>query len=169
MGAPKGSKNALGNKGGGGKGKPKTPEHRFKIGAGVTIYDEKMPEKALEYLEGCVDTNHSVSLPSKEGLALYLGVDLSTVYNWRDKYPEFAKVFTLITLVQAERLINKGLSGDYEKVMVRLLLSKHGYKEQYGLSGEGEGEPIKLDVGITELISKVYGNKRSGKPGGEGV
>jgi len=73
-----------------------------------------------------------VNLPSIEGLALYLGIDRSTIYDWESQEDkgEFSNIIGELRAKQARELINKGLSGDYNPTIAKVLLSKHGYKEE---------------------------------------
>lgn len=71
-----------------------------------------------------------VNLPTIEGLAVYLGIHKDTVYDWEKKYPEFSDVTNALRGKQAKELINKGLSGDYNPIIAKLLLMKHGYTDK---------------------------------------
>lgn len=110
-------------------------------------FNEEILKKTAQYIGDCVDSAYTqiktegkdsttfenklkVKMPTKEGLAMYLCVSRETVYNWIDKYPEFAKLVEQIEAIQADRLINSGLSGDYNPTIAKVLLSKHGYVEK---------------------------------------
>lgn len=122
-----------------------------------TIYDSKILTKSLKYLSSCRDTKNDVNLPTVEGLGLSLGVSRSIMYEWKESHDEFSDILEEIMREQGKRLINKGLSGKYNSTIAKLILSKHGYKDQVGLSGEGEGESIKIDADITQTLDKIYG------------
>jgi hypothetical protein len=103
--------------------------------------------KAKEYLQQCIDEElefHKtrgeksdsyerrikVNLPSKEGLALYLKVSLNTITYWEETYPEFLQIIQEIHVEQRKRLIEGGISGEYNPVITKLLLSAtHGVRE----------------------------------------
>ena len=112
-----------------------------------TDYSPEIITKAKDYLEGCVDEAYQltktdgekstsyenkirVKLPTIEGLALYLKIHKDTVYEWEKMHEEFSDVIALLRSKQAEALINNGLSGDYNPTIAKVLLSKHGYKEE---------------------------------------
>ena len=122
-----------------------------------TDYHEDTPELAREYIASCKDSGKEVNLPTAEGLSLYLGVSRRVLYDWADKHSEFLHILDELNAEQAKRLINKGLSGKYNSNIAKLVLAKHGYKEQIGLSGEEPGEGIKIDVNINAAIDKIYG------------
>tara|TARA_R110000868_G_scaffold407688_1_gene689373 strand:- start:560 stop:994 length:435 start_codon:yes stop_codon:yes gene_type:complete len=109
-------------------------------------YNEGLIEKTKQYLDLCEDeimeyhktrgdnSNSferiiNVKLPSIEGLALYLGIHKDTIYDWCKKYPNFSDVIDQLRAKQAQTLINKGLSGDYNSTIAKVLLTKHGYRE----------------------------------------
>lgn len=135
-------------------------------------YGPSIIKKAEEYLGNCVDdveeqtigmsskgtelfkNKVKVRLPSKGGLAVYLDVARDTLYEWANKYPEFSDIMERLGAIQEERLMNNGLSGDYNPTITKVLLTKHGYKEGIEHGGE-DGAPIKLD--ITKMLDKAYG------------
>lgn len=115
-------------------------------------YNPKIIDKANEYLEFCIDEQYDwtktngdksvsyehriiVRLPSIEGLARYLGVARSTVYKWKEEYPEFSDILEEILSEQADRLISNGLSGDYNPTISKLILTKHGYSDKQEITG----------------------------------
>lgn len=112
-----------------------------------TKYDDSIVEKAREYLEACEDEEYErvktegdkstsyelsvkVKIPTIEGLSLYLKVRRSTVYEWIEKYEEFSDIVDEIMAVQAQRLLENGLSGIYNSKIAQIMLSKHGYIER---------------------------------------
>lgn len=61
-----------------------------------------------------------------------LGIRRETVHAWRkdDDKQEFSNIVEEILAEQAKRLLEKGMSGDYNASIAKLLLSKHGYVEK---------------------------------------
>jgi hypothetical protein len=111
----------------------------------------ELTKKAWKYIEQAKDTVevlgdnkpvviNNVNLPTIEGLASYLGTHRDTLYEWEKESIEFSDILTHVRNNQAERLINKGLSGSYNPVIAKLLLSKHGYieKQQQDLNHSGD-------------------------------
>ncbi len=124
-------------------------------------YNEEILKKAKKYIASCKDKDKEVNIPTLEGLALYLKIHRDTIYAWRDDHEEFSDIVAEVMGEQGKRLINNGLAGKYNPTIAKLLLSKHGYKEQIGLSGEGEGEPVKLEVDVNNTLDKVYGKSNT--------
>lgn len=109
-----------------------------------TKYNKEMLKKAEEYLVSCVDTYNpatkkvEVNFPTGEGLALHLEVSRSTLYEWSDKHDEFSDILEAINQQQVKRLIEKGLSGDYNSTIAKLVLAKHGYSEKQEIEHKGD-------------------------------
>lgn len=118
-------------------------------------YKEEYVEKVDEYLESCKDTYTTflktdgassqsyerikkVKLPSKEGFAIFLNIAKSTLYEWADTYPEFSYALDKILVEQKHRLINDGLSGEYNSTIAKLILSSnHGMVERKDTTTNG--------------------------------
>lgn len=118
MSAPKGNKNALGNKG----GRP-------------SEYDPAFIEKVDEYLETRQDkmfrNRIQVSLPTLEGFAGFIHVKHGTLLDWEKKHIEFSEALDKIRTEQHRRLVDSGLAGTYNSTIAKLILSSnHGMKEQ---------------------------------------
>jgi len=143
-------------------------------------------EKAKTYIGTCFDrpvytdkgamTYVDVNLPSKVGLALYLGIDKTTVDDWCkvdreeiDKVSvgdfdklnevvnlrnEFSRIVKNILAEQEKRLINNGLGGLYKEKTNAMLLSKHGYtteKVETDITSQGE----KVGTILPEVIAEA--------------
>lgn len=148
-----------------------------------TNYTEDTPNKVKEYLATCGEhhivktrpkvkdgvlngeedyVESKVILPTIEGCALYLGITRETVYQW-EKDPEkklFSDIIAELRAKQAEMLINNGLSGRYNPVISKVLLTKHGYREgveQTGADGKDLiPEPIDAEQ-KKQLLSLLNG------------
>lgn len=133
-----------------------------------TDYGPHIIKLAQEYLALCEDKEVElgpedrpiykikVKIPTIDGLAVYLKVSRETIYAW-EREPgkqEFSDVLAQLRAEQADRLMNNGLSGDYNPTIAKVLLTKHGYREGIENSGEGGG-PLKID--ITDQLNKTYG------------
>jgi DNA-binding transcriptional regulator YiaG len=130
-----------------------------------TEYGPELLKKAQEYLANCKDETAQivkqansekgyemyenklkVKLPSIEGLARFLNVSRSTLYEWEKEYPEFSDILEAIKAEQAERLINNGLSGDYNSTIAKLILTKHGYSDKTETDITSKGKQVKSSV-----------------------
>lgn len=107
--------------------------------------------KAEEYLKLCTDADRPVDetlepqphggalkrekrlivkLPTKGGLAKYLGVSRDSLYEWAKNDDKFSDIMEQLGSEQEDRLINFGLSGDYNPTIAKVLLTKHGYHDK---------------------------------------
>lgn len=73
-----------------------------------------------------------VKLPTIEGLAKFIDVNRSTIYEWakQKEYFKFSDTLQRLKEEQAERVINMTMSGDYNPTIAKLLLASHGYVEK---------------------------------------
>jgi hypothetical protein len=58
-------------------------------------------------------------------LALYLDVNKTTIFEWEKKYPDFSNSLDKIKDEQKKRLLEKGLSGEYNSTIAKLILSSN--------------------------------------------
>lgn len=117
-----------------------------------TEYTEEIIDQTRDYIEQCVDEEDEfhktrgeksdgydrlirVRLPTIEGLAVHLKVNRDTIYDWETKYPEFSDILGELRAIQADRLLNNGLSGNYNPVIAKVLLTKHGYRDSQEVTG----------------------------------
>ena len=89
-----------------------------------------------------------VKLPTMEGLALYLGVRRSTIYEWKKNHPTFSDSLEDLVEKQKEMLIAGGLAGYYTPLITKLILSSnHGMSERTDVtSGDEPVTSVKINV-----------------------
>ncbi len=93
-----------------------------------------------------------VNLPTIEGLALHLDVNRDTIYNWESIYPTFSDILDKLKAKQASMLLRNGLSGDYNPIIAKMILTKHGYTDKIETDITSKGE--KISISISEVIAK---------------
>lgn len=137
-----------------------------------TEYNEDILDKVKEYMDSCGDLIYEVKtkpvikdgvhkgdeeyshkktkLPTIEGLANYLGLSRETIYDWesQEEKKEFSDIIKELRQMQADMLINNGLTGDYSPVIAKVLLTKHGYRE--GVEQTGKDGKDLIPETITE-------------------
>lgn len=137
-----------------------------------TKYSDEILKRTLEYIDECEDDEVQqtvgmsakgtelfknkvvVNLPSVEGLAYYLDVNKSTLYEWEKEYPEFSNALSKLRAKQADVVLNKGLSGDYNPTIAKLILSNnHGYRERTDTTTDNK--PINTDTFTKEEKDKL--------------
>lgn len=137
-------------------------------GGRPTEYNETFLQKAREYLATCEDTeierengdktvySLKVKLPTKGGLALYLGIARDTLYDWSSKYPEFSDIMEALSAEQEDKLINSGLSGDYNPTIAKVLLTKHGYSDKQEVDVTTKGEKLNSSTEAEKAAAIAY-------------
>lgn len=100
-------------------------------GGRPTKYIPKVIEPLIEeYIQSC--GREATELPTIEGLAIKLGVNLDTLYEWKDKHPEFSETLKKILAKQKIQLMNDGMYGGKEVnagMAIFLLKANHGLKD----------------------------------------
>jgi len=114
-------------------------------------YNQTIIDKAQDYLADPQGTVHSL-----EGLALYLGIHRSTIYDWKDKHDEFSDIVEKVLQHQAKKLQDKGLTGEFNSSITKLLLTKHGYSDKQDVDHTSKGNEIKPILG--GMSNGVQGN-----------
>ena len=107
--------------------------------------------KVDEYLNSCKDRNVKViktksdkkgfvtyenklkvKIPTKTEFAKILGVRKKTILAWGKLNQDFGMALNRIHSEQKQKVLNKGLSGEYNPLIARLILStNHGMKERH--------------------------------------
>lgn len=141
--------------------KGKINEYRSIMGRPTEYKGEETLKMMREYIAKCVDgyedvptgkvkrrgkkskivgyyteKKFRVRIPTLEGLAIVLGVHKETIQAWKKTHDEFSVLIAELLHIQGERLVARGLSGDYNPTITKVLLTKHGYRE--GLEHTGE-------------------------------
>lgn len=137
-----------------------------------TKYTEDHIEEIERYLEACRDEDLQivkqrneekgyesydnrlvVKLPTVEGFARHIGVNKTSLYEWAKLYPNFSNALERIVDEQKERLINCGLAGTYQPVIVKLMLSSnHGMREKSDVTTDGEKLPTPIYGGNSTQV-----------------
>ncbi len=117
-----------------------------------TVYNEGTVAKVESYLASC---ELDGKLPTVEGLSLALDVTRKTVQNWAndENKPEFLRIFDRVKAEQAEKLLQKGLTGDYNATMAKMMLTHHGYVERSQVdSVSSDGSMTPSDRIVIEVV-----------------
>lgn len=111
----------------------------------VDEYLEQCQDEEVQIIKGQSDnyTNYDsklkVKLPTIEGFATFIDVTKPTLYDWEKLDKRFSYALDKIRREQHDRLISKGLSGDYNSTIAKLVLSSnHGYKEKSDMTSNNK-------------------------------
>lgn len=97
-------------------------------------------------------------LPTIEGLALYLNTYIEEIYRYKNENKDFCKIVNKIITKQISMLINLGLIQSFNKGMVSLLLSRHGYYDKTEVNLTTENKE-KIDK-VLDNINDILNNKK---------
>ena len=128
-------------------------------------YTTRHTELAIEYLDSCKDSyterdKLKVKLPSIEWLARHfqkenIPVHRSTIYEWKETYPEFSDILEAILSEQAERLINSSISWEYNSNIAKLLMGKHWYSDKQEIDQTVKAEINNMSTTSTEELLRL--------------
>ena len=105
-----------------------------------------------------------VKLPTMEGFALFIGVPRRSLYDWRDKHEDFSHSLEKIVQAQQERLLDKGLSGEYNSTIAKLVLSaNHGMVERKDVTSGDQPLPTPLLNNMRNDVSSDDSHEESGE------
>lgn len=95
-----------------------------------TDYNPEVLERTKIYLATYKDQGDMI--PSIAGLSCYLKIARSTIYDWasQEDKAEFSDILQEILSNQENVLINNGLNKKFSPEITKLVLGKHGYKDQ---------------------------------------
>lgn len=110
-------------------------------------YDEF--HKTRGKMSNSYDRIVKVNLPMVEKFADYLKVDKTSLYEWAKLYPEFSYALNKINEEQRRRLLENGLSGDYNPMIAKLILSAN-----YGMKEKSDVTTNDKDISTTIVINE---------------
>jgi hypothetical protein len=90
------------------------------------------PEVIIPQIEEYMVSLNTNELPTREGLAIFLNIDMDTVRTWSVRYPQFSRSIKKIDAIQKQQLMNDGMYGGKEvnpAMAIFLLKVNHGMQE----------------------------------------
>jgi hypothetical protein len=109
-----------------------------------TDYNEEILAKAISYVDNYDTEGLDHAIPSVAGLARYLGVARSTIYDWasQEEKKAFSDILQTLLAEQENTLINKGLTSKFNSTITKLILTKHGYSDKMETDITSKGDSI---------------------------
>lgn len=117
-----------------------------------TKYNNELQAEADAYLYSWMERD---AIPSRVGLCCHLGIDKTTSYEWEKIYPEFSNTLRAVDTLQEHTAVNKGITGDFNSTITKLILANHGYSEKQAVdlsSTDGSMSP--------RTFSEMYGKPK---------
>jgi len=124
----------------------------------------KMNDSILEAAQAYLDREeiqNGLELATIEGLALAVGINRDTVYEWEKSNEVFSDIVSKLRSEQAQKLIQNALQGKYNASIAKLILSgKHGYVEKSESDITSNGESLgAIDGARAEQLLKARRNR----------
>ncbi|MGD9381206.1 MAG: DNA-packaging protein [Candidatus Thorarchaeota archaeon] len=120
-----------------------------------TKYNKDILAKSREYLTNYSDLGDPV--PTIAGLACELNVSRGTLYDWaaEEEKEEFSDILEAIMAKQERVLAGKGLTGDFNPNITKMMLTKHGYsdKQDVNLGGQKDN-PVDMKWTVEVVDAK---------------
>ena len=111
-----------------------------------TKYSQAIQKKASDYVEGA-HIGAQDPVPSVAGMACYLGVNKTTLYEWAKVHPQFSNTLDACKERQEKLALMGGLTNEFNASIVKLLLANHGYSDKQQLEHTGAGgTPLNIRV-----------------------
>lgn len=95
-------------------------------------------------------------VPSAAGLACYLKISRSTIYEWKDCFQDFSDTLGKIEVKQETITLNGALRGALNATISKLLLANHGYSDRQEIdhqSSDRSMTPQSVDKSIAEALA----------------
>ncbi len=132
------------------------------------IYTPELLERAKRYLVDYQDGGEVC--PTVAGLADALDIHRDTVYSWskEDDKQDFSDIVAKVLICQEKLLVGKGLKGEFNSTIAKLLLAKHGYKDETDITTKGEKISSLSQVPTNELENIAAGGNAGTSETGTG-
>ncbi|EMJ9774555.1 DNA-packaging protein [Morganella morganii] len=125
------------------------------VGCPSKLTDELIA-KAKDYLYGGYKEHENSVIPSIAGMACYLGIARSTVYEYAkqdsDLGREFSDTLEGVMAMQELKLINSGLSGEFNPTITKLMMANHGYTEKQEIDHQSSDGSMTQKPTVIRLV-----------------
>lgn len=120
-------------------------------------YKPEILDKAREYIARFLDSENFPKdevIPSIEGLAIYLDINRSTLYDWNGQKgkQEFSDIIEKLKALQGKTLLTGTLKNQLNASVGKAILSRHGYSEK---TEQEQSIKHSMDEDTKSLIEKA--------------
>jgi len=100
----------------------------------------------------------SVKLPTVAGLASFMKIHRSTIYEWAKIYTDFSDMLEELQAAQEQVLLENGLTGTFNSAISKLMLTKHGYADKTDITTNGKDitqqDKALADAALDKFLTK---------------
>jgi|SRR5690554_5760429 len=103
-------------------------------------------------------------IPSAAGLCVWLGISRSTLHEWERIHLEFSNTLDAIRSLQEKIALNKGITGEFNSTITKLVLANHGYSEKQDLNHVSEDRsmtPQAAGDAVLAALARKHSDTRS--------
>lgn len=105
-----------------------------------TKYNDELQARAERYIFDYAEQGDVI--PSAAGLCVWLGISRPTLHEWDRAHPNFSNTLDAIRSLQERAALNKGLTGEFNSTIVKLVLANHGYSESSKIDHTSNGKDL---------------------------
>jgi hypothetical protein len=122
-----------------------------------TKYTRELLDKCYTYIAEWRTLGDMI--PSQIALQEYIDISNACLNDWKNdpEKEEFSRILDKINRLQQHELINKGLSGDFNSNITKLVLGKHGFHDKQETTNKTEItlSDDELDMRIKALMNEM--------------
>jgi hypothetical protein len=126
------------------------------VGGRPSKYSPEIEAAAWAYVDDYEKHDHP--FPSAVGLCDVIKIGKSTLYDWAGHDEKgFSDILAAINTKQELININKGVTGEFNSAIVKLLLGKHGYSDKAENTIVGDPDkPVTHTIEVIEVADGTF-------------
>lgn len=117
-----------------------------------TKYNKELQKQADDYLFKWSERD---AVPSRVGLCCYLGISKQTSFEWERRHPQFLATLAAVETLQEYTAMNKGITGEFNSTIVKLVLANHGYSDKQAVDHTTNGESLNTGRTLDDFYNDV--------------
>lgn len=115
-------------------------------------YNEELQALADSYVFNWAEYD---VIPSRVGLCCFLGINKATSFDWDKIHPEFSATSKAIEALQERVALNKGISGEFNSQITKLVLSNHGYSDRQAIDHTSADGSMSTGIDASKLSTQA--------------
>lgn len=120
-------------------------------------YTDEAPNTVYKYIEERLAAKMPVS---RAGAAVYIGISKQTLLKWADEHQQLLDALKILDSIQESDVQDRGLLGEYNSNIAKLILANHGYSDKQDIKSENTNTNLNVPVDnpeqkLQEILSKI--------------